>query len=601
MSQPTERILLVLSSPIALFSPITLFSPIENVISSAGAPLLTNIFLVVLVGVFIFAVVCQKLNKLPGLTIYTPTLLTSLGMLGTFMGIVSGLLAFDTINIDTSIGPLLDGLKTAFITSLAGMSLSIIYKTLSVSGALAPNVTYQTTTDKDVTAADLYAIMVQQNNAQKRAERQLEQVVETLAGISTATQQQQAGFQAFQEQLWNKMEGFAEISQATTLQMANALTRIDGAVTQQATQQQAGFKAFETQLWERLQEFADMMSRSATEQVVEALKMVIQDFNNNLTEQFGDNFKQLNSAVIELVVWQENYKQQLSAMKVQYDHGVQAITRTESAVAHIGEKTESIPVAMDALVKVMEVNQHQINELARHLEGFAQVRDKAVAAVPEISGQIDLVVRGAREANQTMAKSVIESAGQLQQVVTESAENYRVTVDQTRLSLADVATTTADSSIAIKEQFGGVVTDINMRMGELASELQMSSLQLVDGLRQGNTELRELNERLIADIRSGNQVVSTSFNEAANDVTENTRKMVSSFSTAAGDNQQLLMETIELSVRKQCEMIENNMVTEVTRVMQAMGDALATISGQFVKDYSKMTKMMSDVDRRQAS
>ena len=76
----------------------------------------------------------------------------------------------------------------------------------------------------------------------------------------------------------------------------------------------------------KLEEFADMMSRKATEQVIAALKTVIQDFNNNLTEQIGENFKQMNAAVLELVTWQENYKQQLAEMKAQYDHGVQAIT-----------------------------------------------------------------------------------------------------------------------------------------------------------------------------------------------------------------------------------------------------------------------------------
>lgn len=57
-----------------------------------------------------------------------------------------------------------------------------------------------------------------------------------------------------------------------------------------------------------------MMSKSATEQVINALKEVISDFNNNLVEQFGENFKQLNAAVLELVQWQENYKQQLLQM-----------------------------------------------------------------------------------------------------------------------------------------------------------------------------------------------------------------------------------------------------------------------------------------------
>ncbi|WP_223823665.1 hypothetical protein [Candidatus Enterovibrio escicola] len=43
------------------------------------------------------------------------------------------------------------------------------------------------------------------------------------------------------------------------------------------------------------------MSESATEQVIEALKQVILDFNHNLTEQFSENFKQLNEADHKLV------------------------------------------------------------------------------------------------------------------------------------------------------------------------------------------------------------------------------------------------------------------------------------------------------------
>ena len=51
---------------------------------------------------------------------------------------------------------------------------------------------------------------------------------------------------------------------------------------------------------------------------------------------------------------------------------------------------QSIPVAMDTLTKVMDVNQHQIDELARHPEAFEQIRDKAVEAVPEIREQVDM-------------------------------------------------------------------------------------------------------------------------------------------------------------------------------------------------------------------
>lgn len=50
-----------------------------------------------------------------------PSGISTLGVLGTFFGITIGLLCFDSNNLQQSIPELLDGLKTAFFTSLAGM------------------------------------------------------------------------------------------------------------------------------------------------------------------------------------------------------------------------------------------------------------------------------------------------------------------------------------------------------------------------------------------------------------------------------------------------------------------------------------------------
>lgn len=598
-----------------------LSTPIEQTINATGAPLLTDIFLVVMLIVFLFSTIWKKQDKLHAFTLYTPTLLTSLGILGTFMGIVAGLLEFDTGNIDGSIGPLLDGLKTAFITSLAGMLLSIVYKGLGASGVLSKKTEDYAVAADEVTAGDLYAVMSQQvegieqlrkaiggdneaslvgqfkllrsdlGDQQKMTEKQLSLTTETVTAIHAVLQQQQ---QTTEKYLLTSSETLATIQASLS-------------------NHQEHFNTFEERLWIKLQDFADMMSKSATEQVVEALKSVIQDFNNNLTEQFGDNFKQLNAAVLELVTWQENYKQQLSDMKVQYDHGVQAITQTETSVAHIGERAQSIPVAMDALIKVMEVNQHQIEELSRHLNAFEQVRDKAVAAVPEIRSQIDQAIAGAREANETMARGVTDSTDKMKIVLLESAENYQDTVDNTRAALTEAATATANSSEEIKEQFRATIDDINNNLRNLVNELQTDS-----------KELKALNSELIQGIREGNQSINASFIEATNNVGENTTRMVSTFGSSIDEMQQSLSGTIKEhaeehrkqadrvfagleksieqtlndtgeSVQKQVQMIDKAMESEVTKVMQSMGDALGSISGQFTKDYSRLTQEMSKV------
>ena len=56
-----------------------------------------------------------------------PSMFTTIGILGTFGGIAYGLWFFNPEDIEKSIPTLLQGLKTAFFASIAGIALSIIF------------------------------------------------------------------------------------------------------------------------------------------------------------------------------------------------------------------------------------------------------------------------------------------------------------------------------------------------------------------------------------------------------------------------------------------------------------------------------------------
>ena len=59
-----------------------------------------------------------------------PNIVSALGVIGTFLGITMGLMNFNPSpdKIDASISTLLNGLKTAFYTSLAGMACSLLLR-----------------------------------------------------------------------------------------------------------------------------------------------------------------------------------------------------------------------------------------------------------------------------------------------------------------------------------------------------------------------------------------------------------------------------------------------------------------------------------------
>ena len=92
--------------------------------SSIVTFLSTGIIILTIVWVYIYIAKQSKnnlLNKKRRWIEQLPSLISTLGVLGTFLGITIGLLAFNEGDLTQSIPELLNGMKTAFFTSLAGM------------------------------------------------------------------------------------------------------------------------------------------------------------------------------------------------------------------------------------------------------------------------------------------------------------------------------------------------------------------------------------------------------------------------------------------------------------------------------------------------
>lgn len=550
---------------------------IENAIRATEASQLTEGFMWVLMVIFVLSLWWKRNDQHGGFTNYTPTLLTSIGILGTFTGIISGLLEFDTRDIDGSIGPLLEGLKTAFITSLSGMLLSIVYKAIVTSGVLN-RADRNIISDDELGVADLYNVMKQQAEG-------IEQLKKAI------NENDESSLVGQVKLLRSDMGDHNKAVSQHLLLMAQAVTKIHEISEQQAT----NFKAFEDRLWIKLQDFADMLSKSATEQVIEALKQVIQDFNDNLIEQFGENFKQLNEAVYRLVEWQDNYKDQLSDMKDKYELGVQAITKTETSIANISEEAKNIPVTMNVLKDVMEINRHQLSELENHLEAFKDIRDRAVLAVPEIRDQIDLAIEGATEANKVLAKGMLDSATHMEKTLIEGSEQFTESVRQTNISLIESSQTTANSSEKIKEQFETALEDINSHMRNLISELQQGGASLNESFQDASkvliTESKESSRIFTQGIEEMSRTLEQTIKDQANEHRQQADKI---FNGLEKSIENALSNTGE-SVQKQVEMIDKVLGEEVEKVLTSMGSALATISGKFTEDYSKLVRQMNEV------
>ncbi|NVK41168.1 MAG: MotA/TolQ/ExbB proton channel family protein [Oceanospirillaceae bacterium] len=533
-------------------------APLENAVASVEVGLVTDGFIGLLLLVFLLACVWKVLNKHHAFTQYAPTLLTTLGILGTFFGIVAGLLAFDVKDIDGSIEGLLSGMKTAFITSLAGMFLSIVYKVLVSVGILS--VAENDTIDEDqIGAAELYSVM----------------------------QEQRDGINALNQAIGGGDE--------SSLTGQIKLLRSD--VNDAEKQSRREFVEFQDKLWIKLQDFADMLSKSATEAVIDALRQVIADFNNNLTEQFGDNFKELNKAVEKLVEWQENYKGQVDEMTQQYAQGVTAITETQAAIASIQEHTTQIPESMSRLGDVMSVNQHQIDELGRHLDAFKDIRDKAVEAVPQLREQIGLTVESVDGASKLLVEGIAKASETLQTSISQSAIEFQesaFSVNQSLIGASDTIQKNAEeTSVSLKD----LSEDLNNSFRNLVADMNEQNKSISDALRESGKAVVDEASRSRESFEAGLESMRNQLANSLQQMAEQQASQVQGLIAGLKESMEQALRKSTESVEGSVEILDEAMQIEINRAMEQMGKALTSITGKFTEDYQSLVNQMEQVLR----
>src|SRR6266404_9042946 len=201
-----------------------------------------------------------------------PTILTTLGIFFCFAGIAWGLLDFEPNNVRSSVPHLLGGIRTAFWSSVVGIFWALTLKTrVALFG------------DANVAASG-----AQEGSTVDDLARLLLQLNRSLAGGDDCSL----------------------LSQAKLLR-ADSNDRID-------------------RLAEAFNRYAENIAETNSKALVSALSEVVRDFNVKIHEQFGDNFRQLNSGVERLVSWQVQYENQLEAL-IEQRIG-QLISRSEQGV-----------------------------------------------------------------------------------------------------------------------------------------------------------------------------------------------------------------------------------------------------------------------------
>jgi len=352
-----------------LFLLILFFSVIPNIVFANGIEKIIKdpVTLVFMIGIASATAFFQiKFDRYA--VNHGPEILTTLGIFGCFTGIALALLDFDTKNINESVPLLLEGVKTAFWASVTG-----------VLGALT--VKFRHRFSKEPINA----------SAGEPKSASLEDVVFAVNSLRRSI----AGE--------NDSSLISQMKLMRQEQNDNA-----------------------SNLRKSLDDFAEKVSELGSKALIEALQKVISDFNNQLNEQFGENFKQLNLAVEKLVLWQQQYKEELDQLQKVQKQGAEDLAKSAFIFNDLVDKAKAYTNSAESLKNLLEGFESQYATLKESQDALSSVLISMKNVEPSFSAKLidltDVFKNGTTAISETVQNQVKELGTQLKNKNDEMAE-----------------------------------------------------------------------------------------------------------------------------------------------------------------------------------
>ncbi len=319
-----------------------------------------------------------------------PQVFPTIGILGTFLGIAYGLFYFDVKNMDESIPELLDGLKTAFIASIFGISGLLIFSKLNAL------VQFSNEKDKSIISDELTALntlieisrrsSLENGTYFKTINSSIigdgdESLVTQFAKLKNELSDQTLKLSRIQ----NALGGDGDTSLLTQIQKLRAeqgeyakLTSTNSTfIVETINKNNEIIKT-------KFDDFTRLLTENNTKALAEAMEKVIKDFNSQMNELIQklvkENFEELNNSVKNLNQWQKDNKEQVETLISQFNQTTSNLENSSKNILEISVNTKS-------LTEDNSILQKMINELKKVMiedKKFSELADKIQIATKNI-------------------------------------------------------------------------------------------------------------------------------------------------------------------------------------------------------------------------
>ena len=389
-----------------------------------------------------------------------PDIFTSLGILGTFVGLVWGLKNFEPTNYEamtTSVASLVDGIKVAFLTSIYGIAMSIVYTCGMKSEYSSMTASLQKFLDRFHT----YVMPTAES--------------ESMNILVSSQKNQTAAMEQMAEKFSVQMAGsFEKVITPTFQKMNDSLDVLVSSVT----------KCQEDAIREILDTFLKEMNLS--------FKAQFEDFGRALT-QLKD--AQTDNANYTTNLYQ-SMSRQLSEAYTEHERNMRTMLEdTSMAQKEYLDRADRILKDNQTIQKEQQADYQHLADYLKEAEASSakfwvacnQTMQKYVEAAAQGMDRISAAGRRNVELAQANRQVVAEFDARLQEFMNYQKLSYK-TMDQVRRLLADISAAGSDKTVTLSS--GQLTQKQSFDKLEELLEQQGEQQQLL--LEELNRNLREL-------------------------------------------------------------------------------------------------------------
>ena len=422
-----------------------------------------------------------------------PALMVSAGIIGTFFGTFIALNhlktggtggGLDHRAMVESIPGVLDGMRTAFVTTLIGLGFAFVKKWRT---RLAQKEEYKPLPIEEETVNLLKKI---NDGISGESDNSLSSKISVLQAEyrdSTATLKQAISGES-DSSIASQLMKLRNENKAGVDRLDN---RFDGLADAIRNSLVKNFEALMNELRETLVNQVAEQLKQTNELLRNQLSEMLTRIEDALIKQFGETFKQFNEATQAIKKWQEDHR-------VQVEQLTEAFATTATGIVQIRENCESIPAAMDKLRELL-------GELDERIKAFAEMKKAAEESFPVIKANLDAIgedLKSAATGFDGLEKTIRDTNQKLGEAAQQHMEGLSAQIN------------------LVSENVGVVAGNMMQKSEEVLTVHQQAGLEMIDAMKNTSNTLLTESQKSADNLRTEMEGLTGKLQSAVQDAAE---------------------------------------------------------------------------------